>query len=264
LTVDERDELLPSGNQTRLFNRGWCRTHLKNACLIEYVRRGIFRITERGMEVLEKKPAALNLKYLDQFPEHYNWFHPPTMEPEAAAAVQTSAETPEEQMEALADALKQKLASELLERVKAIKPLRFERLVLDLLIKMGYGGARSEAAHPGKGVGDGGIDGFINEDHLGLNRIYVQAKCWDSNTVGKPDVQAFVGALTGRQGTKGIFITTSDFSSGAVEYVKTVPQRVILINGHRLAELMVEHGLGVSRIYSYELKRIDSDYFEEA
>jgi restriction system protein len=263
LTAVERDEPLPSGNQTRLLNRvGWCRTHLKNAGLVEYIQRGVFRITERGQQLLAKKPKALSLKLLDEIPEHKAWFHQKKTDSEPVI-LQSGEATPEEQMEALAADLKQKLASELLERVKAMKPFRFERLVLNLLIKMGYGGARSEAAEAGKGVNDGGIDGLINEDRLGLDRIYVQAKCWDASTVGRPQVQAFVGALTGQQAQKGIFITTSDFSSGALEYVKNLPQRVILIDGQRLAELMVEHDIGVSLAYAYELKRIDSDYFEE-
>jgi len=165
-------------------------------------------------------------------------------------------------METLAEDLEQKLAVDLLDRIKAMNPFRFERVVLDLLLAMGYGGSRKEAAEIGKGVNDGGIDGLINEDRLGLDRIYVQAKRWE-DSVGRPQIQNFVGALAGQHASKGIFITTSEFSSGALEFAKSVSQRVILIDGQRLAELMIEHNVGVSRAVNYEVKRVDSDYFEE-
>jgi restriction system protein len=171
--------------------------------------------------------------------------------------------TPEEQMAALASDLKQKLAADLLDRVKAMNPFRFERLVLDLLLAMGYGGSREEAATVTQKSSDEGIDGLINEDRLGLDRIYVQAKRWQ-NTVGRPQIQSFVGALAGKHATKGIFITTSDFADTANEFVRNTAQRVILIDGQRLAELMIQHNIGISLAYAHEIKRIDSDYFEEA
>jgi restriction system protein len=261
LTPADREESVPSGNQTRLGNRvGWCRTHLKQAGLIEYVRRGVFRITERGKQVLAQQPDALSLKFLDQFPEHRDWFHREKLEEVSQASVEV--QTPEERMEELADDLKQKLAADIIDRLKAMNPFRFERVVLDLLVAMGYGGSRKEAAQVGKGSNDGGVDGLINEDRLGLDRIYVQAKRWQQ-TVGRPEIQNFVGALAGQHATKGIFITTSDFSSGANDFAKSVPQRVILIDGQRLAELMIEHNIGVSRAFTHEIKRVDSDYFEE-
>ena len=165
-------------------------------------------------------------------------------------------------MATLARTMKHNLASDLLDQVKEMDPFRFERLVLDLLLAMGYGGSREEAAVAGKGVHDGGLDGLINEDRLGLDRLYIQAKRWQ-NSVGRPEIQNFVGALAGKHAHKGIFITTSEFSNGALEYVKNLPQRVILIDGERLADLMLEHNIGVSSAYAYEIKRIDSDYFEE-
>jgi restriction system protein len=182
-------------------------------------------------------------------------------EPVVSPALETV--TPEEQMASLAGTMKQNLAADLLEQVKEMIPFRFERVVLDLLLAMGYGGSREEAAVAGKGVSDGGIDGLINEDRLGLDRLYVQAKRWQ-DTVGRPAIQNFVGALAGQHAHKGIFITTSEFSNGALEYVKNLPQRVILIDGHRLAELMIEHNIGVTLAYAYEIRRIDSDYFEES
>lgn len=261
LTPADREDMVPTGNQSRLGNRvGWCRTHLKQAGLIEYVRRGVFRIADRGLQVLAQKPAAINLRFLNQFPEHRDWFQ--REKPETVSQTQAEAQTPEEQMEALADDLKQKLAAEILNRVKAMKPFRFEHVVLDLLIAMGYGGSRKEAAELGKGTNDGGIDGLINEDRLGLDRIYVQAKRWEGS-VGRPEIQNFVGALDGKRAAKGVFITTSEFSAGATEYAETTSKRVVLIDGQRLAELMIEHNVGVSRAFNYEIKRVDSDYFEE-
>jgi restriction system protein len=262
LTPADREDMVPTGNQTRLGNRvGWCRTHLKNAGLIEYVKSGVFRITARGKELMAKNPPVVNLKFLDQqYPEHYAWFHPKKSGEPAKPPVET--QTPEEQIEALADDLTRKLASELLDRIKTMNPFRFERVVLDLLVAMGYGGSRKEAAVIGKGVNDGGIDGLINEDRLGLDRIYVQAKRWQ-DSVGRPHIQNFVGALDGQHATKGIFITTSDFSTGAIDFAKTISKRVVLIDGQRLAELMIEHHVGVSRAISYEIKRMDNDYFED-
>jgi restriction system protein len=261
LTPADREDMVPTGNQSRLGNRvGWCRTHLKQAGLIEYVRRGVFRITERGRQVLAQKPPSINLKFLNQFSEHRDWFQRP--KPKEALQTPVEALTPEERMEDLADDLKQALAAEIIDRVKSMNPFRFERVVLDLLVAMGYGGSRKEAAEIGKGVNDGGIDGLINEDRLGLDRIYVQAKRWQ-DSVGRPQIQNFVGALAGQHATKGIFITTSDFSSSAIDFAKSVSQRVILIDGQRLAELMIEHNVGVSRAINYEIKRVDSDYFEE-
>ncbi len=266
LSPQNREELLPTGNQSRLDNRvGWARTHLKKAGLLDYVRRGVFRITERGQEVLKQNPPTVNLKFLDQFQEHWDWFHqePAEKSTTIAPSLALAGATPEEQMETISAGLKQNLAAELRERMQVMEPRRFELLVLDVLVAMGYGGTRAEAAEVGKGSNDGGIDGLINEDRLGLDRIYVQAKRWQ-NSVGRPEVQNFVGALSGLHAHKGIFITTSEYSVGAREYVKNLPQRVILIDGQRLAELMIEHNIGVARAYAYEIKRVDSDYFEEA
>ena len=258
--------MVPTGKQTRLANRvGWCRTHLKQAGLIEYVRSGVFRITQRGKEVLAKKPAAINLKFLDEIPEHRAWFHRPKSETEPSTPVAADSQTPEERMGALAEESKQKLAADVLDRLKAMseKPDQFERVVLELLKAMGYGDFREDAVEAGNGSKDGGIDGLINEDRLGLERIYIQAKCWVNNPVGAPEIQKFVGALSGKKANKGVFITTSTFSSEVPKYLQFIDKRVALIDGQRLAELMVEHNLGVSKVISYDIKRIDSDYFEE-
>jgi restriction system protein len=233
--------------------------------LIEYVKSGVFRITERGKQLVAKNPTVVNLKVLDQYPEHYEWFHSKkdsTEKSEPVTEPLNETQTPEERIEALAEDLSKKLSSDLLDRIKEMDPFRFERVVLDLLLAMGYGGSRKEAAEIGKGVNDGGIDGLINEDRLGLDRIYIQAKRWQG-PVGRPQIQNFVGALAGQNASRGIFLTTSDFSAGAVEFVKTIQQRVILIDGQRLAELMIEHNIGVSRSQVIEVKKVDSDYFDE-
>jgi len=262
LTQEERAELLPSGNQSRFDNRvGWSRTHLKNAGLIDYVRRGVFKISKRGQDVLVQKPKAINLKFLNQFPEFVE-FRKKRETSEPSPAAQIASVTPEEQMAHLAQELRTKLADELLEQIKTMNPYRFERLVLDLLLAMGYGGSREEAATVTQKSGDEGIDGLINEDRLGLDCIYVQAKRWQ-NSIGRPEIQSFVGALAGKHANKGIFITTSSFSSAAIEFAKSISQRVILIDGVRLADLMIQHNVAVSRAYAYEVKRIDSDYFDE-
>lgn len=268
LSPADREEVLPSGNQNRLANRvGWCRTHLKHARLIESTRRGYFRISERGREALATNPAKLTLRDLDRYPEHLAWFHVEKKRDDGsdapAASEAEDAATPEEQLDRLAAELKKKLATDLMEQIKTMNPFRFEKLVLDVLIAMGYGGSREEAATVTKQSNDEGIDGLINEDRLGLDRIYVQAKRWQE-TVGRPQIQSFVGALAGQHAHKVIFITTSDFSSNATSYVQNIPQRVILIGGRRLAELMIEHNVGVARAYVHEVKRVDSDYFDEA
>ncbi|MGI8965113.1 MAG: restriction endonuclease [Limisphaerales bacterium] len=263
LTQEERAELLPSGNQSRFDNRvGWSRTHLKNAGLIEYVRRGVFKISKRGQQVLAQKPKIINLKFLNQFPEFVE-FRKKRETAQASPSIQIVGITPEEQMAQLAQELRTKLADELLEQIRTMNPYRFERLVLDLLLAMGYGGSREEAATVTQKSGDEGIDGLINEDRLGLDCIYLQAKRWQ-NSVGRPDIQSFVGALDGKRAEKGIFITTSNFGPTAVEFTKSISKRVILIDGARLAELMIQHNVGVSLAYAYEVKRIDSDYFEES
>jgi restriction system protein len=213
-----------------------------------------------------QKPQKIDREFLMQFPEFAKWIEVTESKGQSSEKQQDvslkSGATPNEVIDAAFDSLHATLKSELLELVQKIDPFRFERLVLDLLLAMGYGGSREEAATVTQKSNDEGIDGLINEDRLGLDRLYVQAKRW-KDSVGRPQIQNFVGALAGQHAQKGIFITTSDFSSGACQYVKNLPQRVILIDGQRLAELMIEHNIGVSRAYGYEIKRIDSDYFEE-
>ncbi len=265
LTEQDLSELLPSGTQSRWHNRvNWACYDLFRAGLLDRPKKGLYVITELGRSVTAKKPKKIDREFLMQFPKFAEFMKKSEPDkPPAGTSVGPGAVTPEEQMGSLATVLKRNLAVELIDQVKTMDPFKFERLVLDLLIAMGYGGSREEAAVAGKGVNDGGLDGLINEDRLGLDRIYIQAKRWE-NTVGRPEIQHFVGALAGQHAQKGIFITTSEFTAGARDYAKHLPQRVILIDGERLAELMIEHNIGVARAYTYEVKRVDSDYFEES
>jgi restriction system protein len=263
----DQDEMLKSLQSTKVANRvGWARTHLSKAKLIEPESRGIYRITEDGRRVLLNPPSNFDLKFLDTIPAHKAWratFGGEAPAPTQPGAGEVAFEPPNERIESAYAEINQSLASGLLDKMSTMDAFRFEQLVVDLLFAMGYGGSRQEAAKVTQKSGDEGIDGVINEDRLGLDVIYVQAKRWQGN-VGRPEIQSFVGALAGKQAHKGVFITTSQFSQTAAEYARAVPQKIILIDGARLAELMIEHNIGVSTVRTLALKRIDSDYFEEA
>lgn len=265
LTVEDRKALLPSGRQPIFDNRvGWAITYMKKAGLLEAPRRGCFQITERGLEVLKNRPANINVAFLEQFPE-FVAFRALRREMEPVSDRQADADevTPEESLEAAYQRLRQNLAAELLETVKRCSPAFFERLVVDLLVKMGYGGSREDAGRAVGRSGDEGIDGIIKEDRLGLDLIYIQAKRWEA-TVGRPEVQKFAGALQGHRARKGVFITTSSFSEDAKEYASRIESKIILVDGEQLVHFMIDHGVGVSRVASYEIKKIDHDYFTEA
>ncbi len=260
LSNEERKELLPSGQQATFDNRvGWARTYMKKAILLEPTRRGYFRITERGKDVLSRNPQKINVKFLGQFQEFMEFRQ---LRKEKIVIPPPTSETPEEALENAYQKLQEGLAVDLIQNVKECSPNFFERLVVALLVKMGYGGSRKEAGQAVGGTADGGIDGIIKEDKLGLDIIYIQAKRWE-NTVGRPDIQKFAGALQGQKAKKGIFITTSNFSKNALDYVKDIDNKIILIDGQRLAELMIDHNVGVSPLASYEIKKIDTDYFIE-
>lgn len=264
LTEEERKELLPSGSQFTFANRvGWARTYMNKAALLESTRRSYFRITPRGREVLAKNPSEINVKFLGQFPEFIE-FRTKHREPEQAteAAETESLQTPGELLEMAYQKLREDLSAELLKTVTECSPSFFERLVIDVLVKMGYGGSRKEAGKAIGRSGDEGIDGIINEDRLGLDVIYIQAKRWQA-TVGRPEIQKFAGALQGHRAKKGIFITTSDFSREAKDYVAKIDSKIVLIDGEQLSQLMIDHNVGVALVTSYETKKIDSDYFIE-
>jgi restriction system protein len=265
LTEDERRELLPSGQQSIFDNRvGWARTYLKKAVLLDSTRRGYFRITARGLEVLASNPPGINRNYLmdfEEFVEFQNYRREGDTDQNDPSPV-SDEQTPEELIEIAFQKIRDDLANDLLDKIKSCSPTFFERLVIDLLVKMGYGGTRRDAGQAVGRSGDGGIDGIINEDRLGLDIIYIQAKRWEG-TVGRPEIQKFAGALQGQRARKGIFITTSSFSREAQDYTSSIDSKIILIDGASLTQLMVDFNIGVSLANSYEIKRIDLDYFTE-
>lgn len=265
LSQAEREELLPSGTQAIIANRiGWARTYLKKAGLLSDPKRGHFQITERGKDLLKTSLKEINTKFLRQY-EEFNEFQRKSnskVVPEQAESEHPSYATPEEALEYGYQKLTENLADEILEKIMSCSPAFFERLVVELLVKMGYGGSLKEAASIVGKSGDAGIDGVIKEDKLGLDAIYIQAKRWET-VVGRPEIQKFVGALDGQKARKGIFITTSSFTREAIEYAKGTTVKVVLIDGDRLADLMMENNLGVATIMSYEIKRVDSDYFDD-
>ena len=265
LTDEERVELLPSGSSTFIANRvGWAMTFLTKAGLIKKVEKFTYRATEVAEPFLKKYPNGFSDKDLKSIQGYEAaWEKKAAMDPkEVSTTSSSSTATPEDLISNAINQLSDSLRTDLLEQLLAVDPFRFEQIVIDLLFGMGYGGSREEAAKVTKKSGDEGIDGIINEDRLGLDVIYVQAKRWKS-TVGRPEVQGFVGALAGRQAQKGVFITTSSFTADAIQFARGLSQKVILIDGTRLADLMIEHDIGVSTTRTIALKRIDTDYFEE-
>ena len=237
--------------------------YLTKAGALERMKRGVFRITERGKELLALKVPKLTIKDLSQFPE-FVAFHKGSQngDDEVQEIKAERPQTPEEQLANAYKVLREALANDILETVKKASPAFFEELVVDLLVAMGYGGSVEDAGKAVGGSGDGGIDGIIKEDKLGLDVVYVQAKRW-SSSVGRPVVQAFAGSLEGVRARKGVLITTSSFSQDALEYVRVIEKRIVLIDGTHLADLMIDHDIGVNVIQTYKIKRLDSDYFEE-
>jgi len=263
LTDEEQRQLLPSGQQTIFYNRvGWARTYMKKAGLLESTRRGYFRITGRGLEALKQDPSKIDNSYLEQF-EEFRDFKALTREKSAEAKeVEEQEKTPLEVLESAYQNLRNGLANDLLQQIKASPPSLFENIVVELLVKMGYGGSRKDAGKAIGKTGDEGIDGIIKEDRLGLDIIYIQAKRWE-HSVGRPEIQRFAGALQGQRARKGIFITTSTFSQEAYDYVDAIDSKIVLIDGELLAQSMIDSNVGVTSDRIYEIKRIDLDYFAE-
>jgi len=262
LSNKEIHEILPSGQQPVFHNRvGWARTYMKKAGLIESTRRGYFRITDRGKDVLKQQPEKIDIKYLEQF-EEFREFRSvkKNNKEEIQKTPETEIITPEEALGNAYENLKNELAQELSLQIKTVSPVQFENIVVDLLVAMGYGGNRNEAARAIGKSGDEGIDGIINEDRLGLDVIYIQAKRWEG-CVGRPEIQKFAGALQGQHAKKGVFITTSSFSREAIDFSKKVDNKIILIDGQDLVKYMIENNIGVSLSNNYEVKKIDYDYF---
>ena len=264
LSAAECKEMLPSGSQAIFHNRvGWAKTYLKQAGLLETTRRGYSRITKAGIHLLQSKPETITVKTLDRYESFKSFRTRKRSKADQPDPASTDSQlTPAEELDAAHETMRKSLSRDLLDQLLAGSPSLFEKLVIDLLVRMGYGGNRKDA---GKAIGqtnDAGIDGIIKEDKLGLDIIYVQAKRWQ-NTVSRPEIQKFAGALQGQRAKKGIFITTSDFSQSARDYVTAIETKIILIDGELLTQLLIDHNIGVTLVTLYEIKKIDTDYFLE-
>ena len=267
LTEEERALMLPSGKQRVLHNRlHWAKFYLTKAGLLESPKRGRFVISDTGRKVLAAPPQKLDNQFLLTFPAFREFYRSGEgQDAEGTESITPApADTPEEVIEAAYTALRAALRADLLDRILQNSPSFFERVIVDLLVAMGYGGSLRDTAEQLGRSGDGGVDGVVNEDVLGLDRVYVQAKRYGpGTTVGRPEIQAFTGSLVGLRASKGVFVTTSTFTAQATEFASRIPQRVILIDGKRLTELMVEHTVGVRPSRTLEFKRIDEDFFTE-
>jgi restriction system protein len=269
VTDEERKELLASGNQAIFDNRvGWAKTYLKKAGLLDSPKRATFVITDVGRQSLASNPSRIDAKYLKQFPSFVEFQNASRNSNDTSeddnTNIEGSEQTPEENLDKAYQRIRKSLASELLNKVVELSPAFFERLVVELLVKMGYGGSIKDAGKALGKTGDEGIDGTIKEDKLGLDIIYIQAKRWKpGNVVGRPELQKFVGALAGQGAKKGIFITTSNFTKDALDYTPRNETKIVLIDGEELAQLMIDYNLGCTTQQVYELKKIDGDYFGE-
>jgi restriction system protein len=263
ISSEDRARMLPSGNQTVLANRlNWARAYLSRAGLIELPRRGHCRATDRGRQMLAEGVNEIDVGVLERYPEFVAWRT--QQKAEEPSGLTEPRESPEERIASNFELLNSELAREIVERVHSFSPSFFERLIIDLLVRMGYGGGRQEMGRALGRVGDGGVDGVIKEDALGLDVVYVQAKRLDPDR-GVPvrEVRDFVGGLEGHRATKGVFVTTSYFPSTAYDFITRVSKRVVLIDGPELATLMIRHRVGVRVKDTYEVKKIDEDYFVE-
>lgn len=264
LSPEDLAERLPSGVQTVFANRiAWSSVYLHKAGALSRPRRGVFQITERGRELLALNLPRLTIRELSRYPEFVSFHKGDNGARQESSPAGEATLTPEEQLESAYRVLRDNLAAELLETVKKSPPGFFERLVIELLVSMGYGGSEEDAAKVVGGPRDEGIDGVIKEDKLGLDAVYVQAKRW-KEAVGRPTVQAFAGSLEGHRARKGVLISTSHFTPDAHAYVEKIGKRIVLIDGKRLADLMIEHDVGVKTKRAYVLKKLDSDFFESA
>lgn len=264
----EAEELLPSGKKTYLSDRAhWARTYMTKAGLIQTVKRNHHEITDLGRTFLQRYPNRIDNSVLAQSTEFSQWRERPNKDQAQQFLIESpdTAQTPEDKMLSAFSEIETDLAIDVVDAVLSLSPARFEKLVVDLLLAMGYGGGELERGLQTSLSGDGGIDGIINEDELGLDAVYVQAKRYaPENKVGRPALNAFVGSLTGEGASKGVFVTTSDFSKDAVEYVDRVQHRIVLINGDRLARLMIKHEVGVRARKTFVLRSVDEDYFSES
>jgi len=265
LSEKEIMQLLPSARKRIFYDRvGWALTYLKKAGAITAPRRGRFEISQRGLDILKDPPDRITVSFLERFAEfvEFRTRKSDTDTDEVTHVLDQGTQTPEEAIEVAYQNLRQNLADEILRTIKSCSPAFFERLVIDLLVTMGYGGTRTDAGKAIGKSGDDGIDGIINEDRLGLDVIYIQAKKWE-NSVGRPEIQKFAGALQGQRAKKGIFITTSTFTKDAQDFAARIDSKITLVDGASICQLMIDYGVGVNPVATFELKRLDSDYFFE-
>ena len=264
LSADDVREMLPSSRQTVFVNRvSWAVIYMERAGLLKRVHRGVYRLTQEGELLLSRKPSRIDMNLLEEYPDYVKWRQRANPRPTERKEI-VSPDTPEEALDLAVKQLTSALEADVLDRVRNAEPAFLERVVVDLLIAMGYGGGDPAKGHVTGRSGDGGIDGTIREDTLGLDEVYVQAKKnADGNTVGASDLRNFAGALVAVGTTKGVFVTTAGFTSGAKDYVGKINQRIVLIDGDELARLMVQHGIGVRTRVRYDVRRIDEDYFDQ-
>lgn len=267
LTAEERDALLPSGGKTRLANRiGWAKTYLAKAGLVESKRRGYFSATERGREILAEHPSQIDIALLSRFQE-FEQFRRSSREEQSngrdvSRVVEASNQTPDELLMATHQAIQDSLCADLLDRLIKAPPSFFESTIVTLLLNMGYGGSREEAGRAIGRSGDGGLDGVIDQDPLGLDRVYVQAKRYQATSaIGEPEIRGFAGSLQGVKATKGVFVTTSYFTPQAKAFAEKIERRIVLIDGELLAQLMIKHDVGVRIQETLHIKKIDEDFF---
>ena len=266
VTEEERKTLLPSGAAPVFYNRtAWAKTYLKKAGLIDSPKQGVVIITPRGLQVIKSNPPSIDVKFLKQFSEFIEFQSAKREDEQNNIEISDeNSQTPEEALETAYQKIRKSIAQDLINKVLTLSPAFFEKLVVELVVKMGYGGSIKDAGKAIGKSGDEGIDGTIKEDKLGLDVIYIQAKRWQpGNVIGRPELQKFVGALAGQGAKKGIFITTSSFTKDALEYSPKNKTKIVLIDGEQLAQFMIDYNLGVTTVNSYEVKRIDNDYFEE-
>ena len=264
LSESELKELLPSGKQELFDNRvGWTRTYLKKAGLIDTARRGYFRITERGKEVLKQNPSKIDVKFLNQYPEFKEFHTYKNNKSEIISSKEDEERTPQERLYNAYEQINEEIARDILQQLKTVSPKSFEHIVVDLMVAMGYGGNFNDAVKSLGKVGDEGVDGVINQDSLGINQVYLQAKRYTDKSVGHPEIRDFIGALDFKHAACGIFITTSDFTQDVKDHVDRSTKKIILISGNKLANLMIAHNVGVTVEETVAIKKIDLDYFIE-
>ena len=265
LTHEQCSVLLPSKADTLVRNRiGWVRTYLYKAGLIVQASRGNYHISQAGLQAIKERPHGIDIKYLRTQAAFQEWGNSFSNEKDDSVTESSTMETfktPQELLETSYQIITNSIAEELLDRIKKASPAFFEKLVVDVLIAMGYGGFDSSNGQVTQYSGDGGIDGIIKEDKLGLDTIYIQAKRWE-NSVPVSAVRDFAGSLLSKKARKGVFITTSYFPQSAYDYVKSIDPTIILIDGEQLTKMMIEYNVAVTKNKSYEIKRIDNDYFE--